>query len=239
MRRPELALLIAVLAPLAACGPDARTIPVNVNWMEWPEEVPPDTRFDVRIVVYEPCALDPRFRPDPIVTSDALIFTPYFLAGGDLMCGALLTVASLDTVIAAPGLEGATPPADPRTYRMMARSPAWALLAPPTGTPPEPPPGLFGEVTVRLDMTFALTAPRTRAGGMATVADDAEGCPRLLPAGTTGPGYPLANPPGFPRPWSAFVRGHLELAAEQVCGEPRAFLLDEEPSPFLVTRSQP
>lgn len=236
MRRPAMALLAAALV---ACdtGPDARTIPVNVYWMEWPEEVPPDAPFDVRVVVNEPCALERRFRPNAHVSSAALVFNPYFLASrAEIAC---LVAQALDTIIAAPGLEGASPPTDPRVYVLMADAPSRAVFgvaaSPPARTPPELPPAVFGAVTVRLDLTFGPAGPRTRAGGQASVGDDAEGCPRVVPEGMAGAGYPLANPDVIALPFTGFVRGWLEFATEPLCGEPRVFFVDEEPPPLPPT----
>jgi len=219
MRPASFALLLVV--PFAACSePDIRFEPVQVNWMEWPAEVPAATSFTVRLVGYGVLCVDVvKFVTAPTVDQSAVTFEPYYLLTGqprpcrELMPSSSIIAPFFDTLAAVPGLE----PQIPRTFEIRAGtdvSARAALGAFPIRT--------FGDVTVR---AAQVESDRVNAGGLAYTRRDSFGCVTLSPYGVY-PGYVIENPPAdTAQSWSGFVRGYLYKPAAPVCGAATVFHL--------------
>src|SRR5439155_21270800 len=78
---------VSLFASLTACGDEAHTIPVTVQWMDWPADVFAGEAFRTRLVVSGVCARDRRFyagsSPDP----SAVTFARYCSCGNpDSVC---------------------------------------------------------------------------------------------------------------------------------------------------------
>jgi hypothetical protein len=204
------------LSLLAACGLDSKIDPVTVQWMDWPAEVNAGQPFRTRLVVWNVCALDARFRAGVSADQSAVTFAPYFLVSNDkIEC--LLAVIAIDTAGTAPGL--AAPSA--RTYEMRAST---MDLAFGVASAQAIPVGTYGEVTVR--PTGADPSQRN-AAGYAIVDTDSLGCVRLRPAGLYNPDAALvledqADTTGLAH---AFVRGYIHDVVTPVCGQTRVFHL--------------
>lgn len=220
MHRASFAILFAALA----CEPDTKTIPVTVQWMDWPAEVAAGDPFRTRLVVFGVCALNPVFRAGATADVSAVTFAPYFLGEPDgILCAArsseLLVVTAIDTAGMAPGLSAAFP----RTYEMRATS---SVYAPLTGTAAEPV-RTFGDVTVRPPSPIFDPPTRRNAAGYAQLERDSLGCPRIRPSGlyTPGAAIVLENPVDTAALSGSFVRGYIKGVDPQVCGEWTVFHL--------------
>lgn len=221
MRRASFVMLFAVAL---ACEPDTKTIPVTVQWMDWPAEVAAGDPFRTRLVVFGVCALNPVFRAGATADVSAVTFAPYFLGETDgILCAArsseLLVVTAIDTAGMAPGLSAAFP----RTYEMRATS---SVYAPLTGAAAEPV-RTFGDVTVRPPSPIFDPPTRRNAAGYAQLERDSLGCLRIRPSGlyTPGAAIVLENPVDTTALSGSFVRGYIHGVDPQVCGEWAVFHL--------------
>lgn len=214
---------VSLLASLSACGDDARTIPVDVLWMDWPAEVEAGVPFRTRLVVFAPCAGIKAFRPSAHADPSAVTFRPYFIAENEeIICvqrGAVsevLIVSALDTAGMAPGLSAESP----RTYEMRATVPFYALAADFDVAP-------FGDVTVHPPSTVWEPTTIRNAGGRVVTQTDTFGCVRIRPAGLYAPGAALVleNPVDTAGLSGDFVRGYIRLVDPPVCGANRVFHL--------------
>jgi hypothetical protein len=215
---------VSLFASLAACGDEARTIPVTVQWMDWPADVFADEAFRTRLVVWGVCALDPRFYAGAKADQSAVTFVPYFTGRpDDIVCAQRaieILVSAIDTAGMAPGLR-----ADyARTYEMRAAGEVFyaqsaGLDALPVRT--------FGDVTVRPWSPVLDPLPRRNAAGYAVLEKDASGCARIRPLGLYTPGAALVleNPVDTAGLSGDFVRGYIELVDPPVCGANRVFHL--------------
>ncbi len=220
------ASFVVLLASLVACGDEAHTIPVTVQWMDWPADVFAGEAFRTRLVVSGVCALNPRFYAGSSADPSAVTFAPYFIGGNaDIVCigsrAIDLLVSAIDTAGMAPGLR-----ADyPRTYEMRATTSVYAQSAGLDAAPSR----TFGDVTVRPWSPVAdqLPLPRRNAAGYATLEKDGLGCARIRPLGLYAPGAALVleNPVDTAGLSGHFVRGYIDLVNAPVCGANRVFHL--------------
>lgn len=224
--RPVLCALS--LCALAACtGPNTDTVPLEVNWMEWPAQVVAAHPFSVRLVLAEPfCTTIVALRAPATVDNSAVTFAPFALVQPDprKIC-AVAASASLpvpdpfpgrDTTVQVAGLAASSA----RTYELRAT----ASVAVPAAAASALPERTFGSVTVRIDSALAT---RANAGGLVWITRDSVGCTRATPQGLFPPpvsGYVVENPDTALRVL-AFVRGYLHYPAAPLCGATRVFHL--------------
>jgi hypothetical protein len=222
MRR---ATFVILFAAALACEPDTHAIPVMVQWMDWPADVPAGAPFRTRLVVFGVCAVNPAFRPGATADESAVTFTPHFLGEQDgIACAARTTerllITAIDTAGMAPGLR-----ADfARTYEMRAASVAYVpsvlrLDAAPVRT--------FGEVTVRPPSPVFDPLPRRNAAGYVHLETDTLGCARIRPLGlyTLKAALVLENPVDTAALSGRFVRGYIRPIDPPLCGEGIVFHL--------------
>jgi hypothetical protein len=210
---------------LAACGtePDTTTLPVEVNWMEWPAEVKVSAPVTVRLIGYRPCASIVALRTPALVDNSAVTFEPYFLMkNANVVCPATASAANsvsivglgFDTTTVVPGLQADLD----RTYDMRAAASVYTapqLAALPVRT--------FGTITVRVGQP---EASHTLAAGFAYEYKDLGGCVRLQPRGVfiAGGGYVVENA-DTASALGGMVRGYLYQPAAPLCGESKVFHL--------------
>jgi hypothetical protein len=210
---------------LAACGtePDTTTLPVEVNWMEWPAEVKTGAPVTVRLIGYEPCASIIALRTPALVDNSAVTLEPYFLMKNDyVLCPAAASAANavsivafgFDTTTVVPGLQADLD----RTYDMRAAASVYnapQLAALPVRT--------FGTITVRVGQP---DASHTLAAGFAYEYKDLGGCVRLQPFGAYlgGSGYVVENADTVSA-LGGMVRGYLYQPAAPLCGASKVFHL--------------
>jgi len=216
MRRLSSVVLCALVA---ACEPDHNVIRTAVVWMDWPSQVVASQDFQVRLVVYRPCALIQAFNPDPRADASAVTFAPYFLGDANGMrcvtlqsVDALVAPSNLDTTGLAPGLTGDAA----RTYEMRGTTGLYDAWVERT----------FGDVAVYAQVP-PPTAPVRNAGGRIQMQVDTLGCVRIRPGGLYGPGAAivLENQADTAGLSGAFVRGYIHYPAAPVCGESKVFHL--------------
>lgn len=215
--RPTLFATLCLGLLLASCESGPPYQPVAVQWMDWPALVPRGTPFEVRLVVYAPCAWK-AFEAAPHADQSAVTFTPYFGdVRQDILCaGQLRLIAgALDTVGLAPGLEASFI----RSYEMRAAS-----LTDGNVNVTDLPVRTFGEIKVA---DGAVESADRIAGGYVTTTVDTLGCLRLRPLGLYRPDTELVleNPADTAGLDGAFVRGTIYEVASPVCGETRVFHL--------------
>jgi hypothetical protein len=224
--RPALSVLS--LSAFAACtGPNANTVPLEVNWMEWPAQVVAAREFGVRLVLAQPfCTTVVARQARATVDNSAVTFEPFALVRNDprTYCASPLAsptvspvyAAVWDTTVRIAGLAASYA----RTYELRAT----ASVAAPAAATSALPERTFGSVTVRLD---SAPATRANAGGIVWIARDSLGCTRVTPQGLFPPqvsGYVVENPDTALRTL-AFVRGYLYYPAAPLCGAARVFHL--------------
>lgn len=220
--------VLVLLTGLAACESDARVLPVDVLWMDWPAEAVAGEPFRTRLVVWGVCALNPVFKAGASADQSAVTFAPYFLTGEDqILCGNLratevLLVTAVDTAGLAPGLAAEIA----RIYEMRAAAPVYTAQIVPAA--PGRPVRTFGNVTVLPESPPTGSSLRNAAGA-ASLEVDTLGCVRLRPFGLYGPGATivLENPSdtGQLSGPGALIRGYIFTPPAPVCGETRVFHL--------------
>jgi hypothetical protein len=214
----------AALLGLAACESNDLTVPVTVQWMDWPSEVSSGEPFRTRLVVWQPCAIIRDFRAAPTADESAVTFAPYFVTDKEPIYCLAGGVASeefvdwaIDTAGMAPGLQ-----ADfDRTYEMRATATSCAVCVQVNSLPW----ATFGEVTVR--PTPPQPSASRNAAGLVVGQRDSTGCTRIRPAGLPNASAAIVveNPPDTLAQWGAFVRGYIYQPAAAVCGEATVFHL--------------
>ena len=223
--RPVLSALS--LSVLAACtGPNTTTVPLDVNWMEWPAQVVAAQPFSVRLLVplQSFCTSVIDLRVPATIDNSAVTFAPFELVRGEPVYCPVAASASVpvypfpaarDTTVQVSGLATSYL----RTYELRAAAEVFAS----TPTASALPERTFGTVTVRLD---SATATHANAGGRAQITRDALGCTRVVPLGLfPTPGYVLENPDTGVVRLDVFVRGYLYNPVAPLCGAARVFHL--------------
>lgn len=223
MRSVLFALLLSGLTACGGTGPNTQTVPLDVNWMEWPAQVVAAQPFGVRLLVPEPsCALVVALGAPATIDNSAVTFEPFALVRNEPVVCAFAASASSpvpfygarDTTIQVEGLAATYP----RTYELRAAAYAFASAATASALPVR----TFGTVTVRLD---SAPATRANAGGRAQVTRDALGCVRVAPQGVFPTSSYVVENPDSSLVSGAFVRGYLYDAAAPLCGATRVFHL--------------
>ena len=219
MRRASFVCLTA--AVLVACSNDTSVVFTQVNWMEWPAEVPPAQSFSVRLVGFNQGCGDVRFDPGMTVDNSALTFEPFFVFSGPRQFCPLASAsgsgtppifAFFDVQSKVAGLDAPSP----RSYEIRAATDVSA----PASAPASIPVRTFGQIVVRSD---SVDSSRTNAGGRVSASRDTAGCVRIF-AGVNQ--YVVENPPADTATfWSAFVQGYIYRPATPLCGESIVFHL--------------
>jgi len=218
---------VALVASLAACSDSGlQRVAVEVQWMEWPAEVLPGHRFEVRLVGYGPgCARRIALRVPVRIDQSAVTFEPYFLVSGtdpEILCAEPVTagvtapsipidIGFYDTLM----LIAQLPAEYPRTYEMRG---AAAVYVPASSALAELlPVRTFGEIAVR-DGAAAFSP--IGVGGNVYMVRDTLGCIRVVPIApiAAAMGYVVENPPADTTALFGFVRGYLYAPAQPVCG---------------------
>lgn len=208
-------LAVVILSAVAACTePDeVFTFSNQPIWTEWPAEVRAGTPFDLRYIAVLPgCHVKYSLRIEAQLSDSAVLFNaPLVISAEDV---SPCHIKFIDTAITVSGLAGG---AD-RTYQLL-------LAPPPEGPPRAPndsqPPRVLGSILVR---PTGPLSDRVNVSGGASGQLDPGGCPviRWYPVNAM---VPIENPPA--ETWLGLVRGYLFTVATPMCGQTRAFHLDD------------
>jgi hypothetical protein len=203
-------LLLVTALGLAACTePEPGTlIPSQPFWVEFPAEVRTNEPFELRLVVWGPgCYERQELRVHLMVWTSYVTVQSEFLVQGqnnNVLC--LRDPAPYDTTVTVPGLAAIVNGA----YEIE--------IVPPEQTPLVP----SGSVAVR-GASEPIDRDKQRAAGTATGATDIEGC-AVMQRPFDAP-IPVENPPSAT--WTGFVLGYSFTPATPLCGQTRAFHVDE------------
>jgi len=215
---------LPIVAMVAACEPDnIVVVPTNVEWMEWPAEVPAATPFSVRLLVPWPYCYQGAAPLNPGTSTNELTvtFAPYFLLNRHRDAsrpGALCQYHSpIDTVGTVVGLAASVP----RTFGVRAASHVVSQTTPAVTLAIQ----TFGNLTVRQS---APDTSRRNAAGFATKELDNVGCVHIRPSITLldpGSRYVLDDQADKTTFSGTFVHGYIYEAAAPVCGATKVFHL--------------
>ena len=207
----RLPAIVAAMGAGLACptDPETQLIPTVPLWMEWPAEARANAAFNTRLVGYQPGCYP---RQDLAVTVDRftaeVIFrTVWFVEGSP---DALCDPGYYDTLVTVAGLPATTD----SVYGVYAlQTDSRTLLR-------------MGAILAR---PAAALSDRTSGAGIAVGATDIEGC-AIMQRPFDVP-VPIENPPSAT--WNGFVRGYFFTPAAPLCGQVRAFHLEEIVAPVV------
>lgn len=201
-------VLFTPLLLLACTEPEmGEVIAATPYWIEFPAEVRGGEPFDLRLVVWGPGCYDQQeLRVHLFVGTSYVTVRSEFLVQGESDALCLRDPAPYDTTITVPGLA------------VIVNGAYEIEIVPPEQTPLIP----SGSVAVR-GASESIDRDRVRAAGAATGATDIEGCAVMVRP--FDPPIPVENPPSAT--WIGFVRGYSFTPAAALCGQTRAFHVEE------------
>ena len=202
-------LVVIAALGLACTEPETgEVIPAQPFWIEFPAEVREAEPFDLRVVVWGPgCYEHQELRVHVMVgTSYVTVRSEFVVDGQNNSVACLRDPAPYDTTVTVPGLA-------------LIPNAAYVIEIVPSGQTPWIP---SGSVAIR-GASESIDRDKIRAAGAVTGTTDIEGC-AVMQRPFDAP-IPVENPPSAT--WIGFVRGYLFTPAAPLCGQTRAFHIDE------------